>query len=352
LREIKEQWRRASPVERAAGAAVKQRFEALTGAIQARLDAEYGRNVEKKKALIAAAERARSESDSRRATDEVKELQRQWKEVGPVPRALDQSLWEELRRHCDAVFEKREQGRAELAAGLAATRTQAVALCEELEGIARLAGAEFLEKAQGIAESRAAFEALGELPRQHARELQRRFERALDGIEQAHARARALDAERSWTTALEVAGHVQAYRAAQARGTPAPELDTLKAAADSHIASLGRSPKGVLEALKKALGRQDSLDVVAGEAALRQLCIRAEVATGLSSPPEDDALRRDYQVHRLMQGMGQGLRDEKGQLDELTLAFLAAGPAGESAYAVLRARLQRCRQEQLQRASS
>jgi hypothetical protein len=352
LREIKEQWRRASPVERAAGAAVKERFEALTGAIQARIDAEYARNVEKKKALIAAAERARSEDDSRRATDEVKELQRRWKEVGPVPRALDQSLWEELRRHCDAVFEKREQGRVVLAAGLEAKRTQAAALAEEVEEMAKLTGGDLLSQAQGLSGRRAAFEALGELPRQHARELQRRFERALERVEAALEHQRALDTERSWVDVLQAAGHVQAYHAARARGLPAEELVALNTAAESHIASLGRLPKGALDALKKALARKDAGDLVAGEAALRQLCIRAEVAVGLPSPEEDNALRRDYQVQRLMHGMGQGIEAQDGQLDELTLDWVGAGPASESVYPLLLARFTRCRQEHLERAAS
>jgi hypothetical protein len=352
LREAKEEWRQASPVERAAGAAVKERFQALTGILQQRLDAEYDRNVQKKRTLIAAAERLRAEDDSRRATDEIKDIQRRWKEVGPVPRALDQALWEELRQYCDAVFEKRQRGQAEQAAGLEARRTAAVAAAEELEQIAALSGPELLEKAQLLPERRAAFEAIGELPRQHARELQRRFERATEQVEQAVAMQRAEDAERSWTDLLDAASRVRAYRAALASGAPAAEAAELKASAEIFIAGVGRWPRGGLEALKRELAREDAGDAAAGESALRQLVIQAEVLTDLPTPAEDQALRRDYQVRRLMEGMGQGLIARDGEIDELALAWVGAGPAEGAADQALLERFKRCRREQLARAVS
>jgi hypothetical protein len=231
-------------------------------------------------------------------------------------------------------------------------RAQAVAMCEELEQVATLSGAELNEKTQTLPERRAAFEAIGELPRQHSRELQRRFERALERIEQALKRQRAQDTERSWTDLLAAASHVQAYRAARASGQPEDVLAELKAAAESHIAAVQRWPKGGREAVKKALERQDTGDLAAGEAALRQLCVRAEVLTEQPTPDEDQALRRDYQVQRLMQGMGQGVEVQDGQLDDLTLEWVGTGPAPQSTYAGLLARFRHCRQERLQHGSS
>ena len=42
----------------------------------------------------------------------AKELQQQWRAIGPVPRNLDQRLWREFRQVCDAIFAGREQARA------------------------------------------------------------------------------------------------------------------------------------------------------------------------------------------------------------------------------------------------
>jgi hypothetical protein len=352
LRESKEQWRRHSPVERAAGKAVQERFDTLTSSLQARLDAEYARNEKKKRALIEQAQRLAAEEDSRQAIEELKELQRLWKAVGPLPRALDQQLWEELRRHCDAVYQKRQQVVAEHTAGLEARRAQAILACEELEQIAILSGPELLEKVPGLSERRAAFEAIGELPRQHARELNRRFELALERCEHAVAHQHAQDAERSWMDLLDAASRVRAYRAAVARNASAEERVRLKEDADSYIAGVARWPRGGLEAVRSELAREDGSDFSASEAALRQLCIRAEVCTDLPTPPEDQALRREYQVKRLVESMGQGISREEARLDELTIAWVGAGPTEEATYLALLERFKRCRREHARRAAA
>jgi hypothetical protein len=61
----------------------------------------------------------------------------------------------------------------------------------------------------------------------------------------------------------------------------------------------------------------------------------------------DQALRREYQVKRLMQSMGQGLQAEKGELDDLTVEWLKTGPVEEGTYLELLARLKQCRAKSL-----
>jgi len=102
LRDARQEWRQHSPVDRAAGKAVQERFDAVLASLQNRLDLEYARNIKEKRLLIDRAQRLLASEDSRKAIDEVKELQQKWKGVGPVPRAADRSLWEEFRQHCDA----------------------------------------------------------------------------------------------------------------------------------------------------------------------------------------------------------------------------------------------------------
>ena len=84
--------------------------------------------------------------------DGAKRLQQQWRDIGPAPRALEESLWNEFRTHCDNVFKKRQQAFAEHAASLEGNRAQAVALCEELEQLATQSGASLLEGAKALPE--------------------------------------------------------------------------------------------------------------------------------------------------------------------------------------------------------
>jgi Domain of Unknown Function (DUF349) len=344
LRESRQEWRQHSPVERAAGKALQEKFDAVWNGLQARLDTEHARNVEEKRALIERARRLIDAEDGRKAGEDIKALQQQWREVGLVPRDADQRLWAEFRQHCDAVFQKRQQVVSAFAAELEANKAQAVALCEEAEKIASLAGAELLAGAARTPQLSAAFEAVGELPKADARGLHARFERALARCEKAVERQEASNVERSWTDLLEAAKRVRAYREAVARDSDEPLVAALKQAVDDYVANVSQWPKGGLEAVRKALAKADGSDFAVNEAALRTLCIRAEILTDVPTPAEDQGLRRDYQVRRLVKGMGQGLGADESQLDDMTLEWIGVGPTEEVTYLALLERFKRCRE--------
>jgi Domain of Unknown Function (DUF349) len=343
LRESKQEWRRNTPVERAAGKALQERFEALTASLQARLDDEYARNLKEKKALVERAQRLVAAEDSRNAIDEVRALQQKWKAVGLVPHEAGQRLWEEFRQHCDAVFQKRQQEFAEYNAALEVNKAKATSLCEELEQIGALSGPQLLQSAAKLAELGPAFEAIGEFPKTDARGLRVRFERALAGCEAALGRERATEVERSWSSLFDAANLVRAYRLTVARDGDVTERESLRQAAESCIASAGQAPKGALEALRRTLASEADSDPAANEAQLRKLCIRAEILSGSATPAEDQGLRREYQVQRLMQSMGQGVSADDTQLDALAIEWLQVGPVEAAPYAALLERFKRCR---------
>lgn len=344
LRETKDEWRRCSPVDRVAGKPQQEAFTALTAQLQGRLDAEYARNEQQKQALIERAQALLASDDVRAATDAIKRLQQQWRTVGPVPRAVDQRLWEAFRQHCDAVFQKREQESAAHAAGLESNKAQAMALCEQIEQIATLEGAELLAAARSLGELRSAFEALGELPRADVPALRKRLDRGLDRCQQSVARQHARDAEQGWSDLFEAADQIRTYRLALARHQDAAQVASLKAAAEAGIAAARRWPNGGLEALRTALADERATDPAANESALRMLCIRAEILADLPTPPEDQALRRDYQLQRLVQNLGQGPRVDATELDTLAIEWLGVGPVEDAAYAPLLTRFRRCRE--------
>jgi len=347
LRESKQDWRRHSPVDRAAGKALQETFDALTVNLQTRLDAEYARNVKEKRSLIERAQRLLASEDSRKAIDDVKGLQQKWKAVGLVPRDDGRQLWDEFRQYCDAVFQKRQQEFSDYAAGLEANKSKAITVCEELEKIVALSGPELLQNAGKLSELRLAFEAIGEFPKGGARELRRRFERALEHCDKAVAQEQARAAERSWTDLLDAANRVRAYRLAIARNADVAERDGLRRAAEDYIAGVSQWPKGGLRAIKHELAREDASDFAANEGALRKLCIRAEILTDMPTPPEDQALRRDHQVQRLIKSMGQGVSADEAQLDTMTIEWIGVGPTEEVTYMRLLERFKRCRQQWL-----
>jgi hypothetical protein len=341
LRESKQLWRQHSPVDRAPGKAVHEQFVAVTSKLQNRLEAAYAANSNQKKSLIARAQQLCSAEDSRSAIDEVKELQRRWKTVGIVPRDEDHRLWEEFRQHCDTVFQRRQQEFAEYSAALEGNKEGAMAVCEELEGIAGSYGPSLLASAARVTELQGAFDALGEFPRGVARDLRGRFERAVERCEVAVAQQKLRDTEQSWSTLLEAANRVRAYKLALVSAPDSAE--PLRQAAEDYVSGVTQWPKGGQDAVKAALGKTSGPDLEANEKALRLLCVRAEILADRPSPPEDQPLRREYQVQRLMQSMGQGITVDASQIDTLTMEWVQAGPIEEARYTQLLERFKGCR---------
>lgn len=344
VREARQLWREHSPVDPAAVEELQGRFNALTASLHARIDAEYARNVKEKKSLIERAHALVDSPEIRKAIDEVKRLQERWKAIGPVSREDDRKLWEEFRKQCDALFQKRQQEFATQNAALDSNKSQAMSLIEAVERIAELTGAELIESAKQLPEMRTAFDSIEELPRANARQLQTRFERALDRCRKAVAQQHTRDAEEGWTALLDATNAVRAYRLSIVRN--ADDGASLKQAAEAQLADIAHAPKRGAEALKQALSQTGGSDLAANELALRTLCIRAEVLTDTPTPTVDQPLRREYQVKRLMQSMGQGIKSEEG-LDGLTLEWLSTGPTDEGVYLELLARFKACRKKAL-----
>jgi hypothetical protein len=346
LREAPQEWRRHSPVERAAGLVIQEEFDASIDRLQGRLEAWYAHNLAEKKSLIQRAQNLRTKEDGGESVDAVKRLQLQWKNTGAVQRDQEQQLWDEFREQCDAIFQKRQQAYAEYAAGLEANKQRAVTLCEEAERVAALSDSALLEGVAKIPQWRADFEALSEMPRADQRGLRDRFERALARCQAQLSQMRARDKVLSFTNLLEAGRLIQLYGWAVAQGGASPDLEALKQAAESFIAGVQQWPKGGTQALKDAWVKAHAaadLDVSANEKTLRMLCIRSEILTDRPTPTEDQALRRSYQVQRLVQGMGRRSEENPDDLDAFGLEWVRVAPVPAAMHETLLARFLSCR---------
>jgi Domain of Unknown Function (DUF349) len=341
LSEAPQEWRRCFPVDREAGRAVQEEFEVSMGRLQAKLEAWHEGNVSDKQSLIKRARHLLTQEDSREAIDAVKRLQLLWKETGPVPSAQSQSLWNEFREVCDAVYQKRQQAYAEYASGLEANKLKAMALCEEIERVAALSGTALLEAAAKIPEWRDAYQALDEMPRTEARGLQDRFERAIELCKTQMAQQRVRVTEQCFRNLFEAERSVNNYEWAVLQGAESSERESLKQAAESLIAGAQQWPRGGLKAIKDTLARTGSdspVDLEAREKALRILCVRGEIQSETLTPAEDEALRREHQVQRLTQAMGQGISVDDGQWDAMALDWVRIGAVAPDLHQSLRDR--------------
>jgi hypothetical protein len=345
LSDAPKEWRRYFPVDREAGRVPQEEFEGSMARLQAKLDAWHEGNVADKQSLIKRARHLLTQEDSREAIDAVKRLQALWKETGPAPGAQSQSLWNEFREVCDAVYQKRQQAYAEYTLGLEANKLKAAALCEEAERVAALSGVPLLEGTAKIPEWRSAFDALDEMPRTEARGLHDRFERAIDLCRAQLAQQQLRDTQQSFTNLFEASRSINAHEWAVLRGAESSQRETLRQAAESFIAGVRQWPKDGLKAIKDCLAQSGSsaeVDLEARERALRLLCVRGEIQSELLTPAADEALRREHQVQRLMQEMGQGVGPEDGEWNAMALEWLRIGTVAPDLHDSLRERFLRC----------
>ena len=328
LHEAPQEFRRYVPVDREAGRAIQAEFDAVMGRLHNKLDGWHEGNVADKQALIEQARQLVQQDAGRAAFDAVKRLQILWKDTGPAPRDRSQALWYEFRELCDTIYHKQQQAHAAYLSAAAANKAGAVALCEKAEQGATLTGAALLEAGAKIPEWRAAFDALDEMPRADARALHDRFDRAIDACRAQIARQQSHENEQIFGNVFESARRMRIYEWAVLTQVDHEEHAALKQATEAFIAGVPRWPKKALKTLNETLANAHSLspaECASRERALRTLCIHCEIRSDTPTPPEDQALRREYQVRRLTRAMGQGTRTEPGDWDDTLLEWVRIG---------------------------
>ena len=123
-REVKgsAEWNAFSKEIEEIGFATKKENQKIYDRFRAACDAFFGRkreyysgikgamneNLEKKEALIEQAEALKDSTEWKKTTDQYISLQKQWKEIGPVPRKKSEQLWKRFRAACDEFFARRD----------------------------------------------------------------------------------------------------------------------------------------------------------------------------------------------------------------------------------------------------
>ncbi|WP_375577914.1 DUF349 domain-containing protein [Marivirga tractuosa] len=75
-----------------------------------RLDGMREENLKKKQEFVEKAKELSESTEWNKTADQLKGLQRQWKEVGPVPEKFRESIYKEFKAACDKFFENKRAG--------------------------------------------------------------------------------------------------------------------------------------------------------------------------------------------------------------------------------------------------
>ena len=116
IEDIQKEWRTIGFASRKENQKIYDRFRAACDKFYARKRDFYNeykdsmnQNLEKKISLCEAAEALASSTEWKKATDQFIALQKQWKEIGAVPRKKSEQLWKRFRAACDAFFAERDK---------------------------------------------------------------------------------------------------------------------------------------------------------------------------------------------------------------------------------------------------
>ena len=334
------EWQSYAPTDRDANKPVQKKFDRLLDSLRSKLSAHQQQNAERKQQLIAQVDALLENSDKRAATEKVKQLQAQWQKVGVVPRKQEQKLWRLFRASCDAVFAQRHQQSVEFKAELNTHKGVAEELIKEVLTLGALSGKALLDGRTRVTECKREFSAVGNLPKAAVASISQRFQSAVTAFDTAITNQIAQAKLQLWDnlfTASAMIGLAQTTSDESAS-------NALLIKAQNFIASVEQWPKNGYQALEKKMARGSALDRTEDyQKALQLLCIRAEILADQETPPEDKALRMQYQVSRLQQGFGQNSSPNGVSIQDLVIEWIAAGAVANDIYEPLLERFNHCR---------
>lgn len=87
------------------------KFFAAKTAFYKSLRDELSENLRKKKELVAEAEALKDSTEWRETADKLVDLQKRWKEIGPVARKYSDDIWKQFTEACDHFFEQKKAAR-------------------------------------------------------------------------------------------------------------------------------------------------------------------------------------------------------------------------------------------------
>lgn len=116
IEELQAEWRKIGFATKKDNQKIYDRFRAACDKFFERKREYYSQfkdnmndNLEKKLSIIEQVEALKTSTEWKKTTDQIIALQKQWKEIGAVPRKKSEQLWKRFRAACDEFFAERDK---------------------------------------------------------------------------------------------------------------------------------------------------------------------------------------------------------------------------------------------------
>ncbi len=337
----KRDWSNNRVPDRKPDRALEQRFSDVLKPFDEKLSEQYDANVLEKQELIEKIKKLAEADINQHSANQAKRLQSAWKQVGIVRRKDDQALWEEFNSHCKVIYKhQHEQKREQYQASMGHV-FRARDIIKELRKISRSSESDD----QQVQALQTEFQSLADFPEKEKKFLIRDFRGALDACSKMQENAKK---QRVKAEANEVVRLVELCEQLEiAVESPENNTDTLrddvKHAWENSESSIAREMLGKLvarrEAALKHLENNTQFDYDENEKVRRQILIRMEILADKDTPAEDKALRMQYQLENLREGMtSSSVVDKRAELKQLAIDWYASGPVKQSLKDTLQSR--------------
>ena len=328
-------------LERNAGEKQWKQYSTLKATVMAKLDVVYDENIALKQRLINQAETLADAAAIAENLTSLKSLQARWKQIGVTRRGEDQKAWKAFKKQGDIIYNKvqelRRSQRDETDQQLDAYR----GIIKAIQQLAKTAD-DLAEADHQFSELQASYSQLPELPRQLPEKL-------LGGIDRDYRQA--CDQFDLCRSRIIKGRHNQQLDALRQKASLCTRLEALAASASEQQLQEISQQWDAIELHNPGLSqrieaRRDSahtdMDREAITAERRMLCIRLEILMDIESPPEDRALRMQYQLQQMNQsGLGQSAIDSKQLIENMELDWLCMPGAEAEQQVALDERFQR-----------
>ncbi|MBL3655955.1 DUF349 domain-containing protein [Fulvivirga sediminis] len=181
--EIQKRWEATGGLPRAKAKEVNKKFWGTfktffnnKSAFFKRLDAQREGNLEKKKELIAKAQELKESNEWQKAADQFKQLQRDWKEIGPVPEKYRESVYKEFKEAADHFFERKRSNNSELEKDYEDNLKKKEEICDKIEALAN-GETEDLDTLRGLQDQ---YMEIGFVPRKSITKIKNRYTEVVD----------------------------------------------------------------------------------------------------------------------------------------------------------------------------
>ena len=214
LKKLQEQWSQIHSAGKDHDEALWRRFRSAQDDFYRRRSEHFEKenrlrqdNQRRKEQLCSKAESLASSRDSKAAIESVKELQAEWKSIGPVAKEQAEPLWQRFRCACDRVFEHAREERERKAAEWEAKNKERMdnlrskeRLCSTAESLGHSSDAR--SAIEQIKRLQSEWKSIGPVPKDQADDLWQRFREACDQVFE-HARHESAKKQEEWRTKMQ-----------------------------------------------------------------------------------------------------------------------------------------------------